>query len=235
MTDHDAYLLPPPDISESASAAPHFGRLVLGADPERRVDDVEPFELDRIEPHRLDQELLKKLSSNKRITDHLDAAAAAGAWGENRPDWSILGIRHGAEPKGEDEAITPIVAHGYDYRNAQGFVVTGDPGLGELTIENVEYELPPSDEELGHATRLALSHPRIADTDRERDGLQIRTIPVGRGSRGDTRLRRAIEVVMVHPAERLPRCRIIVDLVADRCFEVLESPCGCLDQEGGEA
>lgn len=233
MNEERAYLLPPPRMHDLASATPGFGRLVLAHDPEDRVEEIEPFRLELDDPEPIPPGLIEKLSGHPKVLGHVgEVERRPRSWVHKRPDWEILGVRRANGPKEDEEPIARFVAYGYDYREGQAFVIKTDKDAVGVEVDSTDIELPPSPQESLYAQQRALQHPSIADIDRDALGLQVRTIPAAQQVGTDRHLHRPIEIVLVHPAERLARHRVIFDLVADECISVTASGCGC-DDEGG--
>jgi hypothetical protein len=143
--------------------------------------------------------------------------------------FTVVGISHRVDDKERREPTLVLVAYSYD--KARGIEVRLEGESAELRVSEVlevDYQPPPSDEELEQAIELA----RRAVGDRLRDDYEAMPILTSDVESGDRHHGRRRFVVGFGPAdERQPRVRTLVDLGAERVLAVETSEIEREDEE----
>lgn len=154
-------------------------------------------------------------SSERRFAEAVQRAALADRevrrqLGER---FAAIGVSRLVDQRGDGAPTSLFVAYSYSARRAYEVRLEGDDANLRLTqIRAVEYQPPPSEEELARAVELA----RASLSDRLDDSYESTAILVSDVEPGDRHYgTRRLTVGFGPPDERQPRVAVLVDLGED--------------------
>ena len=147
--------------------------------------------------------------------------------------YSVIGVSRRLDDKERREPATVLVA--YRYGDERAVEVWLDGNVEELRVSDVrevDYQPPPSDEELERAIQLARGGRGVAE--HLMDGYEATAILASDVESGDRHHGHRRFVVGFGPAdERQPRIRALVDLGAERVLAVEVERTERQDEEAG--
>jgi hypothetical protein len=133
--------------------------------------------------------------------------------------FAVIGVSRRLDDKERREALTVLVAYRYGDGRAVEVTLSGDEELRVADVQEVDYQPPPSDEELERAIALARGGRGVAEL--LADGWEATVILTSDVEVGDRHYGRRRFIVGFGPAdERQPRLRALVDLGSERTIAV---------------
>jgi hypothetical protein len=214
----ERFLEPPPRLYPLAEALPHLGGLVL---PEYVGELPDEMELHPVEP-------LRDEFSDSTAQAMMERALATPEVRERLARGRVIGIgvsRRGQAEKRERHTYLAVL---YDYTANLAVEVYLDEQGALISMNDHQYQPPPTESEVDRAIELARGDDRLSDKVSNLVGL---TIPYA-GPDNEFADRRVLEVLFGDRTERLPRFRAWVDLGTETVLHVGEV-CECGNQLKG--